>query len=708
MKKIYFAVLQVLAFVSIGQAQQQTPRFCGTSEKMEELRNSDPKIKASLDASRAELEAFTANYIKNVYDPNDKAAIYTIPMVFHIIHTGGIENISDNQILDAVNMMNLDYSKTNTDAGNTIPEFQGIAADCQIQFKLAKKDPNGNCTNGITRTFDNSTNTGDGNDQVSAVQADQGNWPGDKYLNVFVVANCGGAAGYSTYPSDWSASSMGNGIFILYNYVGSIEQGNSTVRHALSHEAGHWCNLAHCWGNSNNPGLAANCGDDDGVTDTPNTIGWTTCNVHGATCMPHAGGEPYDNVQNFMEYSYCSTMFTAGQKARMHAALSSSTGNRDNVVSAANLIATGVNDPEVFCKADFSSSAIEICAGGTVSFTDHSYYGPTTWSWNFTGGTPATSSTQNPTITYNTPGTYSVSLTSGDGGSSDNETKTAYITVLPSQGNLPLQEGFESYSNLSSTSGKWFVDNEAGAPWQIKTGTGFTGTKCVMISNTGQSAGTKDAIISGSYDLSNLASTDTVTLSFRTSFKQKSASNTDAFKVFASNDCGVTWSTRKSIGSASLSSGLQSGPWTPTSSSDWMTTHVTNILSMYYTSGFRLKFEFTYNGGNNIYLDDINLYKGGVNADPLSVKEFDGVVNSFNVYPNPASSDLNVMISIPQAMNFDVAVVDLSGKVLQNHAIQGQSGMNNVIIDVNSLAKGMYFIQINSTSGKLTKQFVRQ
>ncbi|MEO9257195.1 MAG: M43 family zinc metalloprotease [Crocinitomicaceae bacterium] len=706
MKKIYLLLLQSVLFIGFGQAQTGNTevRFCGASEKMEEMRNSDPKLKASMEASRAELEAFTKNYIKNVYDPNAKTILYTIPVVFHVIHTGGIENISDAQILDAIVQMNIDYSRLNPDTTQIVPIFKPIAADCQIQFKLAKLDPNGQCTNGITRTFSNTTNTGVGQDQAAAVQADAGNWPGNKYLNIFVVANCGGAAGYSTYPNDWTTTSMSNGIFILHSYVGSIGTASPYVSTALSHEAGHWCNLAHCWGNTNTPADPSNCSDDDGVSDTPNTIGWTTCNINGSTCS-HPGP---DNVQNYMEYSYCSKMFTEGQKARMHAALNSTTGGRKTVVSAANLIATGVNNPDVFCKADFSASTLQVCIGGTVDFTDHSYFGANHWTWSFTGGSPASASTQNPTITYNTPGTYAVSLTSGDGTGTDSENKTAYITVLPSQGNLPVQEGFESYSNIASSGNIWSVESTVGNQWEIFNGAGFTGTKCVRINNSGQTAGTKDALVSSSYDLSNLSASDQVTLSFRTAFKQKISTNTDNLKIYASKDCGQNWSVRKNITSTQLSSGVQTAGYIPASSSEWMTTHVTNILSSYFTNGFRLKFEFEFQGGNNIYLDNINLYKGGIANDPLSINELQNTISDFNLYPNPTVGDLNVMISIPQAMNFEVSVLDLSGKQLQSHSIQGQSGVNNVVLDVNSLSKGMYFIQVTSSNGKITKQFIRQ
>ena len=79
---------------------------------------------------------------------------------------------------------------------------------------------------------------------------------------------------------------------LRHDYMGVIGTGSNTARHTLSHESGHWLNLAHNWGGTNTPADAGNCSDDDGVADTPNTIGWTTCNVNGNTCGS------LDNVQN--------------------------------------------------------------------------------------------------------------------------------------------------------------------------------------------------------------------------------------------------------------------------------------------------------------------------------------------------------------------------------------------------------------------------
>ncbi|MGK4567114.1 PKD domain-containing protein [Flavobacterium sp. 3HN19-14] len=80
-------------------------------------------------------------------------------------------------------------------------------------------------------------------------------------------------------------------------------------------------------------------------------------------------------------------------------------------------------------EADFTASATATCVGGSVDFTDTSTNIPFVWSWTFAGGTPATATTQNPTVVYNTPGTYAVSLIATNYNGGDTETKTSYITV---------------------------------------------------------------------------------------------------------------------------------------------------------------------------------------------------------------------------------------------------------------------------------------
>src|SRR5690606_1418800 len=121
--------------------------------------------------------------------------------------------------------------------------FLGRVADIEVQFELAKKKPDGSCFKGITRTFTQTSFTGSGTQQRQAVQNEHGNFAGNRYMNIFVVADAGGAAGYTTYPN--FNTSMANGIWILHNYVGRIGTSNNTFSTALSHEVGHWLNLPH-------------------------------------------------------------------------------------------------------------------------------------------------------------------------------------------------------------------------------------------------------------------------------------------------------------------------------------------------------------------------------------------------------------------------------------------------------------------------------
>jgi PKD repeat protein len=79
--------------------------------------------------------------------------------------------------------------------------------------------------------------------------------------------------------------------------------------------------------------------------------------------------------------------------------------------------------------ADFSADPTTVQVGNSVQFTDLSTNIPTSWSWTFEGGSPATSTDQNPSVTYNTIGTYTVTLTAENALGSDTETKTDYITV---------------------------------------------------------------------------------------------------------------------------------------------------------------------------------------------------------------------------------------------------------------------------------------
>ena len=201
--------------------------------------------------------------------------------------------------------------------------------------------------------------------------------------NIFVCGDIGGAAGYTTNPSIWSSQSMTNGIWVLHEYVGSIGTSSTGRSRTLTHEVGHWLNLEHTWGPNNNPGNASSCGTDDGVDDTPDCIGVQACILSSNTCSgdnSYWGFDIKDNVENYMDYSYCSKMFTAGQVTRMRTALQSTSTGRANLWQSGNLAETGVSGAPYLCAADFSSDKTTVCIGESVQFQDDSYNTATSWS----------------------------------------------------------------------------------------------------------------------------------------------------------------------------------------------------------------------------------------------------------------------------------------------------------------------------------------
>ena len=682
--------------------------YCTTHKKMNQLL-SDP---ARAKQYAKEQQEFENLMLAKKGDNSTKALVYTIPVVFHVLHNGGAENISKEQILSALVVMNRDYAMLNADTASVQSAFQGIRAKADIKFVLATKAPNGACFSGITRTQSVQTTNGeDGDAQVNAIVAGNdvfnGQWPGNKYLNVFICADIGGAAGYTTNPGSWSASNMKNGIWILSTYVGDIGTSSPYTSRTMTHEVGHWLNLSHVWGGTNNPGVS--CGND-AVADTPACIGSTSCVFNSNTCSSdnaYWGFDQIDNVENYMDYSYCSKMFTAGQVDRMRTALTQTSTGRANVVSAANLLAVGASTAPILCSAKFSAPRRVICAGESIQFTDESFNAVTGWSWSFAGGSPATATTQNPTVTYNTPGTYAVQLEATDGTNSNTANIAGYITVLPAPSGIPYYESFETFTNF--TSPNWFVVNGGGNAWSVTTTAGKTGTNSAKLENFNQTASQIDELESRSIDLSGITSQTNATLSFRYAFRKRTAANNDNLKVYASKDCGETWDIRRTLTAATMSgTSTATTSWTPTQA-DWVTVHVTNITTAYWNENFRFMFQFTAGGGNNMYIDDINIYAGAPSDDIVLGLNDLGSFQNINLFPNPADNELQISFSSQTGNNqLDFIITDLSGKMIKTLPVNAHEGANLVFIETSDLSAGTYLIRMTGSSEERTFTFVKK
>jgi PKD repeat protein len=456
-------------------------------------------------------------------------------------------------------------------------------------------------------------------------------------------------------------------------------------------------NLKHCCGDSNNPGMMENCGMDDGVTDTPNTVGWDSCDLTGASC-----GSDLDNVENFMEYSYCSKMFTEGQKARMIAALNSGIADRDNLWTDSNLALTGLASPPQICAVQFNSNTRTVCAGDEVEFSDASYNGVTEWSWTFEGGVPATSEVADPVVTYDTPGLYSVGLTVGNGTETASSTEQQYVKVLPMSGlPLPFAEGFEDVGTLPSAD--WMVDNINGdGTFQVSATAAYTGTRSAHLGNNSSNAGHKDELLSNTIDIT---SDPPVVVSFRYAFALRNSSNDDVLRVYASRDCGETWTLRRTlIGSALATAPLQGGSFTPNGPEQWGYSETAPIGGLYAVSDLRLKFSFQSDGGNDLWLDDINITGATAAISEAGTPSGDAL----QVVPNPAGQEATLVADLAAGGPVQVDLLDILGRPVRLVADEARpAGIARWKLSLDGLPGGLYLVRLQERDAVRVVRFTK-
>jgi PKD repeat protein len=695
MKKLWMVCLAGLGFIN-AMAQQTEYRRCDTDQMWKSAVEQDPNAaerNASLKAFR-EIFAKAARQYNGNASPN--TVLYRIPVVFHIIHTYGNENISKEQVLDAVRIMNLSFQKLNPDTGMVIPLFQPIFANPQIELVLANIDPNGICTDGITRTYSPLTDVA--NDNVKAVVG----WPSDQYFNVWVVKNiASGAAGYAYYPGINAAI---DGVVMRHDYTGSIGTSNSSnyTERSLTHEVGHWLDLPHTWGSSNTPGDPNNCNIDDGISDTPNTIGVDnfSCNTAQVTCST------IDNVQNYMDYASCHYMFTEGQKAAMHAALNSSVGNRDNLWQTSNLLATGTepghNVSECKPVADFNQKVQYSCQNSSIAFRDVSWGGPVaSRTWYFPGGNPATDTSATPVVSYANPGVYDVKLVVSNINGADSITRTSLVRILPSPGvnSIPYAEGFES---MTLSNAGWTVENpNNNGTWNTTTVAAATGTSALrLVNQSGNGAGSIDAAITPTLNVSGVSGAQ---LNFKYAFAAKNNNDSSIFRVYVSNNCGLTWILRLSKAGANLRTAPNTNGAFAPNSTQWVNQTVNLVTTLFSGQPSALvKFEFTNDLANNFYIDDINI-SSATSTNEVLAEQF-----GFNAFPNPSKDNMNIELQLNQSSRLRFDVLDMSGRLIRSEETTAGAGVFRRELDGREL-QGMYLLQVTINGQRFTRRisFIR-
>lgn len=673
MREILIAILCAMPF----WLHAQEIKYCGQTEQTQKLFERFPEAHRHA-ADLEEIEE-TASY-----QERGGGEVLIIPVVFHIIHEGGVENISDDQVHDAIDVLNRDMRMLNPDIENVDPNFAELTADIQIEFRLAQIDPDGNCTKGINRIQSPLTNEG-GFDMKGLII-----WPRDMYMNVWVCKYAQGAAGYTYRPGavagNWGLSQ--DGIVLRHDYTGSIGTGSVSRSRTLTHEVGHWLNLMHTWGGSNEPVLESNCDMDDNVSDTPLTRGWTSCNDNPITCGS------LDNIENYMEYSGCGKMFTQGQRTRVRNAAFSNTADRNELWTIENLVATGVADDPILCDADFSASEKVVCVGSPVVFTDGTYNGAQTWTWNFGDGNVLDGGEfENPIHTYTEPGVYTVSLTASNGFEEVSEVKEAYITVLD-QGEkpLPFTEGFEEGFVMED----WRIFNaDEGDTFEWTDEASNFGDHCLFLNNRDNDLdNNRDEIISTTIDASGLSQ---LTIEYYWAYANRSNETDDRFRISISPDCGQSWALRKQH------RGLTDLPThSPTNTNfvpdedEWQYGIILIDNPEDLSAELRIKFEFEGRGGNNFFLDDINIAAFAVSVDEFDTE--DGVV----VFPNPTDNRATVQWS-SEIQPTLLTVMGSDGKLIQEFQAHQLLQAGKVNVDLSQVSRGLYFVVLRDENGLLRR-----
>lgn len=681
------------SLLAFSQTEQKVIR-CETVKYMNEVQMFDPEFIKK----QAELEKATEEYLqqmnmnKSVNAPSSQRVKRIIPIVFHVFHNGGPENISKQRILEQVEILNKDFQRLNSDTNETNPIYKSIAANCDIEFRLAKIDPNGNCTDGIVRVKTDLTYNAD--DNIKALSR----WPNNKYFNVWVVetistTQVGGVVlGRSQFPGGSNAT---DGVLLKATVTGNTSAYNNYGR-TLTHEIGHSLNLRHIWGD-------ATCGNDFVADTPPHNDANSGCPKNKvSTCV---SGNVIEQVENYMDYTdgNCQNMFSLGQKTRMDAVWNSTQNGRNNLYASSNLIATGTNDGYVAnaCApvAEFYRKQ-EICSGTSAVFSDASYNADViAWEWTFEGGVPSTSTAANPLVSYPNAGIYDVKLKVTSAGGVDSVVKTDFMRV------------FETISTkvppfvLDMQDASFFNNNIVNAGsnkknWELVTNAGYNSSSSVAMKYFGVSDGQSNDLLLPTI---NFKGTTSPKVTFNYAYARRTNLSADNLTLAFSRNCGVSFSNLFNKSGADLATTTNStNSFIPNSDAQWATVEV--LLDSYTNEDNALiRFRATNSGpGSNLYIDNI------VFSVATGVDEF--IANNLNlsIAPNPFETSTQVKFYLVNEANVQLSLYDLLGRELKTiESTKLNAGDHNIEFNSNNeINSGVYLLKLKVNGTEKTEKVI--
>ncbi len=273
-------------------------------------------------------------------------AVITIPVVVHVLYNTESQNLSEKQVVSQIEVLTKDFRNQNTDRSKLPAWFTGLAADCGIEFKLARTDPRGFATNGILRRKTSIQFFGTDERVKYTSKGGEDAWDAGKYLNIWVCNLAGGVIGYSSVTGG-PAETDGIVIHSSAFGIGGNNGGTFNKGRTATHEIGHWLNLRHLWGD-------ASCGDDK-VDDTPSQRSPNRGCPSGkvTSCGTTPNGDLYMNYMDLTN-DECMYMFTGGQRERMRS-LFLPGGIRHSLVRSNGLAESSLPEPGAILVDDAGS-----------------------------------------------------------------------------------------------------------------------------------------------------------------------------------------------------------------------------------------------------------------------------------------------------------------------------------------------------------------
>jgi len=614
------------------------------------------------DSKRLTDEQFEAwiNPLINNYKNNRSTAstneIIIIPVVVHVIHSGqsvGVApNITDAQVQSQITVMNNDFRRLSGTPGfNSNP----VGADTEIQFVLAKVDPNGNPTTGIDRInmCAASWSTTDINSTVKPTTI----WDPTLYLNMWSVNFTDTTLlGYAQFPDASGLQGLNtsggaantDGVVANYSTFGSVNYNDGTFLlnapynegRTMTHEVGHWVGLRHIWGDSS-------CGDDFCV-DTP---------VHhtsnsGCPSKTDCNNTGLEMVQNYMDYSNdgCMNIYTQNQKDRMVVIMNNAPRRLSLKTSTkGNPIPLFANDAEVKVEAICSAPVSPVCGPGqsfqkitlfnrgttnlTSATLNYSVSGGTVSTYNWSGTIePNKFSTFDMPVVDSTNGTITVSVVNVNGVLDERNTNNS------SSGTFTATSGPVNYTGFTTVLFKLKRDNAASeTTWNLKNNSGAT------------------LYSGGPYGNGSIVISQTWTVP------------AGACYVFTINDSG----------SNGICCGNGNGYYTIKSPDNTITVGEGAQFGATESKAFSINY--------------------------LSNEVFENVSNIY-LYPNPSKDFVNIGMTNSEFPK-SYSIYNALGQKITEMAISSDS---DLIIDTTTLSSGTYFVNVFTDSAKKTLRFIKE